>query len=85
MIVVLFGVIGWLSTRETEGLREGDGELVVQTPAPGAAVTIDGKPVGVAPLTIALSSGAHLVEVKIGNGEPRVVPVMIRAGVQTAQ
>lgn len=85
VIGLLLVAVGYLATRETGGLRDGDGELVVQTRAPGAAVTIDGKPSGVTPLTVSLSSGAHVIEVKIGNGEPRVVPVMIRAGMQTAQ
>lgn len=84
VIALLLVAVGYLATRDTGGLREGDGELVVQTRAPGAAVTIDGKPAGVTPLTVSLSSGAHVIEVKIGNAEPRVVPVMIRAGMQTA-
>ncbi|HYE87754.1 MAG TPA: PEGA domain-containing protein, partial [Vicinamibacterales bacterium] len=85
VIALLLGVIGWLSTRDSGEPQPGEGELVVTTRAPGASVAVDGKPAGVTPLTITLSSGAHVVEVKVGAGEPRVVPVMIRAGVQTAQ
>jgi len=50
-------------------------------------VKVDGKDAGVTPVIVRLQSGPHTVEVQAagGKGEPRVVPVMIRAGVQTAQ
>ena len=32
-----------------------------------------------------LPSGAHVLEVQIGKAEPRVIPLTIQAGVQTAQ
>ena len=32
-----------------------------------------------------LDSGAHVLEVQSGKSEPRVIPLMIQAGVQTSQ
>ena len=56
------------------------------TSRPDAAqVIVDGSARGVTPLTVTLSAGAHVVEVRAGTGEPRVIPLMIRANVQTAQ
>ena len=52
---------------------------------PGARVTVDGNERGVTPLTVRLPSGAHVLEVQIGKSEPRVIPLTIQAGVQTAQ
>jgi hypothetical protein len=87
VIVLLLAAVGWLlmSPRDGNALRDGEGELVVTTRNPGAAVKLDGKDVGVTPATVRLPSGAHIIEVQQGSGEPRVIPVMIRAGVQTAQ
>ena len=92
VIVLLLAVVGWLFTRpssdgggDSGALKAGEGELVVTTRTPGAAVKVDGKDAGVTPATIRLQSGAHVIEVQMGKGEPRVVPVMIKAGVQTAQ
>ena len=87
LIVVLIGVVGWQwMGRDTGGgLRSGQGELVVTTRNPGAAVKVDGKEAGTTPATIRLQSGPHTIEVQLGSGEPRVVPVMIKPGVQTAQ
>lgn len=76
--------IAWRATRPSEGLG-GDGELVVQSRPEGAAVSIDDKDRGVTPLTIRLSPGAHVLQVKAGSAEPRVIPLAIRAGTQTAQ
>ena len=78
------GFIAWRATRPSESLG-GDGELVVQSRPEGAAVTIDDKDRGVTPLTIRLSPGAHVLQVKAGSAEPRVIPLAIRAGTQTAQ
>lgn len=78
------GFIAWRATRSSESLG-GDGELVVQSRPEGAAVTIDDKDRGVTPLTIRLSPGAHVLQVKAGSAEPRVIPLAIRAGTQTAQ
>ena len=85
VIVALLVLVGWLLTRDTGAPRSGEGELVVQSRPQGATVLVDGKPRGTTPATLRLSSGAHVLEVKMGNSEPRVIPLMIRAGVQTAQ
>ena len=78
------GFILWRATRPSENLG-GDGELVVKSRPEGAAVSIDDKDRGVTPLTVRLSPGAHVLQVKAGSAEPRVIPLAIRAGTQTAQ
>jgi hypothetical protein len=86
VIVLLLIAVGYFATRGGGGVADSrDGEVAVTTRNPGATVRIDGKPAGVTPVTVSLPPGPHVVEVQMGNGEPRVVPVMIRSGVQTAQ
>ena len=88
VVIVLLGVMGWLLTRDTGGgggMREGEGELVVQSRPEGAQVKVDGAIKGNTPLTVRLDSGAHVLEVQSGKSEPRVIPLMIQAGVQTSQ
>jgi PEGA domain-containing protein len=86
VIVLLLIAVGYFATRGGGGAQDSrDGEVAVTTRNPGAAVKIDGKPAGVTPVTVSLPPGPHVVEVQMGDGEPRVVPVMIRSGVQTAQ
>ena len=47
----------------------GTGQVVVNTEPTGARVTLDGKPVGVSPLTLdAISAGTHLVTVSAPSG-----------------
>ena len=75
---------GWLWSRPGEGLG-GDGELVVQSRPDGAKVVIDDRERGVTPLTLRVSPGTHVMQVRAGTSEPRVIPLLIRAGVQTAQ
>jgi len=76
--------IGWSQTRPTESLGS-DGELVVQSRPEGATVVIDDREHGVTPLTVRMSAGTHVLQVQAGTAEPRVIPLQIRAGVQTAQ
>ena len=83
--VVQSGVVLWLWTRDPGGPRAGEGELVVQSRPVAARVSIDGEEKGVTPLTVKLPSGAHVLEVQSGRSEPRVIPLTIQAGVQTAQ
>jgi len=85
MIVALLGLVGWLWTRDTGVPKAGEGELVVESRPSAGRVTVDGKDRGVTPLTLRLSSGAHVLEVRIGAAEPRVIPLMIKTGIQTAQ
>lgn len=85
VVLLQAGVIGWYWSRPDEGPAEGQGELVVSSRPTGARVVVDGTDRGATPLTLTLSAGAHVVEVRAGNGEPRVIPMVIRANVQTVQ
>ncbi|MCC6988313.1 MAG: PEGA domain-containing protein [Acidobacteria bacterium] len=76
--------IGWSLSRPSESLGS-DGELVVQSRPEGATVVIDDREQGVTPLTVRVSPGTHVLQVRAGAAEPRVIPLQIRAGVQTAQ
>lgn len=78
------GVIGWLVTRPSESLG-GEGELVVHSRPEGATVVIDDRDHGVTPLTVRIRPGTHVLQVRAGSAEPRVIPLSIRAGTQTAQ
>jgi hypothetical protein len=48
-------------------------------------VVIDDQDAGITPLTVRVSPGTHVLQVRAGSAEPRVIPLQIRAGVQTAQ
>jgi hypothetical protein len=80
-------VIGWLWMRSpsSNGIPGGDGELVVESSPPGARVIVDNRERGVTPMKMTLPAGAHVMQVRVGNNEPRVIPLTIRANVQTAQ
>ena len=84
-LVLLQGaLIGWQLSRPSEGLS-GDGELVVQSRPEGARVAVDNEDRGQTPLTLRLAPGTHVLQLRVGAGEPRVIPLQIHAGVQTAQ
>lgn len=83
--IIQSGVVLWLWNRNPGAPRAGEGELVVQSRPVAARVSVDGEERGVTPLTLALPSGAHVLEVQSGKSEPRVIPLTIRPGVQTAQ
>jgi type IV secretory pathway protease TraF len=86
MLVLLQAVvIGWYWTRPAPGPVEGEGELVVSSRPVGARVIVDGSDRGATPLTVTLPAGPHVIEVRAASGEPRVIPLVIRANVQTAQ
>ncbi|HUE85507.1 MAG TPA: PEGA domain-containing protein [Vicinamibacterales bacterium] len=74
--------IAWLVSGSGPAVL-GRGELVVQSRPVAARVTIDGEERGITPLTTELSAGSHVLEVRVGRSEPRVIPLMIRPGVQT--
>jgi hypothetical protein len=78
-------VVLWLWNRAPAAARAGQGELVVQTRPVSARVSVDGTERGVSPITIPLPAGAHVLEVQVGKSEPRVIPLTIQSGVQTAQ
>jgi hypothetical protein len=60
------------------------GTLVVTSNPDGVAAFVDGEPKGMTPVTVTLSAGPHLVELR-GPGEPRTIPVTITAGMQATQ
>jgi hypothetical protein len=85
VLLMQAAAIGWFCSRPAPGPAPGEGELVVTSRPAGATVVIDGSERGATPLTITLDAGPHVVEVRAGSGEPRVIPLVIRANVQTAQ
>jgi hypothetical protein len=60
------------------------GKFSVETRPVGIAVTIDGMPRGVTPLTLDLPAGDHVVEL-VTETEHRKIPVTIRAGSDSSQ
>lgn len=82
--LVQTAVLGWLLTRPSENLGA-EGELVVNSQPQGATVVVDDREHGVTPLTMRISPGTHVLQVRAGTAEPRVIPLSIRPGVQTAQ
>jgi serine/threonine protein kinase len=60
------------------------GTLVVTSNPDGVAAFVDGEPKGMTPVTLTLSAGPHVVELR-GPGEPRTIPVTITAGMQATQ
>jgi hypothetical protein len=60
------------------------GTLVMNSSPEGAAVIVDGEARGKTPITLALSPGAHKVEL-LSDGANRLVPVTITAGAETSQ
>lgn len=79
------GVIAWLWQREPAAPLSTTGELVVESRPEAARVSIDGEERGVTPFRLELAPGAYVLQVAVGGAEPRVIPLTIRAGVQTAQ
>jgi hypothetical protein len=60
------------------------GTLAVQTNPAGASVVIDGKQLGVTPLSLALAPGRHVLEL-VTEGDVRSIPVTITPGGQVSQ
>ena len=75
--------IGWLLMRAPASSGT-QGEIVVQSRPVAARVSIDGEEKGITLYTTELSEGAHVLEVRVGKSEPRVIPVQIRGGVRAA-
>jgi hypothetical protein len=82
LVLVESAVIGWFASTSGASPLSG-GELVIQSRPVAARVTVDGEERGITPFQTEISPGAHVVEVRVGRSEPRVIPVVIRAGVQT--
>ena len=75
-------LIAWLMTRDGASLTD-TGELVVQSRPVAARVAIDGEDRGITPFSTELSAGSHVLEVRVGKAEPRVIPLVIRSGMQS--
>jgi hypothetical protein len=60
------------------------GTLVLTSNPDGVAAFVDGEPKGMTPVTLTLSVGPHVVELR-GPGEPRTIPVTVTAGMQATQ
>lgn len=74
--------IVWLLSGDAPAALARQGGVAITSRPVAARVSIDGEDRGVTPLTLDLSPGAHIVEVRVGRSEPRVIPVMIREGIQ---
>jgi hypothetical protein len=84
LAVVEAAAILWFWSRSSDALVR-DGELTVQSRPVGARVSVEDDEVGVTPVSVRLAPGTYTLKVQVGNAEPRVIVVQIRAGVQTAQ
>jgi hypothetical protein len=79
------GVLMWLWSNPPGPSQSGMGELVVQSRPTSARVIVDGEDRGVTPASFQLQPGAHVLEIRVGKSDSRVIPLTIQAGVQTAQ
>ena len=61
-----------------------EGTLAVESNPKGARLFVDGRPVGVTPVTVALRSGQHEIELRIGD-RARAFNVAIVAGTHVSQ
>ena len=84
LVLVEAGVIGWMVFGGRAGAAGLQGDVVIQSRPVAARVTIDGEEKGITPLTTSLAPGAHIVEVRVGRSEPRVIPVDVKEGVQNS-
>jgi hypothetical protein len=73
-----------LSSPEAVTAHGGMGSLAIHTNPPGAQAIVDGTPRGSTPVTVRLTEGAHLIEVR-GRGGSRTIPVAIEAGRHVSQ
>jgi serine/threonine protein kinase len=73
-----------LLTSDATSPSASTGTLVITTNPEGVEAVVDGESRGVTPLTVTLSAGSHVVELR-GGGEPRTIPVTITAGTQASQ
>lgn len=78
------GVIAWLMFGGRAAATGVQGDVVIQSRPVAARVTIDGEEKGITPLATSLAPGAHIVEVRVGRSEPRVIPVDVKPGVQNS-
>lgn len=80
------GVLIWMWNHPPGSAQAANqGELVVQSRPASARVIVDGEDKGVTPTSMRLAPGAHVLEIRVGSSDARVIPLTIQAGVQTAQ
>jgi hypothetical protein len=79
------GVLMYLWSHPPGTSQNGLGDLVIQSRPASARVIVDGEDRGVTPTSLRLPAGAHVLEIRVGKSDSRVIPVTINAGVQTAQ
>jgi hypothetical protein len=82
LVVIQALVIAWLMMGDPATALT-DGELRIESRPAAARVTINGEERGVTPFQATISPGSHVVEIRVGRSEPRVIPIVIREGVQT--
>jgi hypothetical protein len=83
VVILQAAAIAWLLAGDGAAGLNGGG-LTIQSRPAAARVIIDGEDRGVTPLEMPISPGPHVVEVRVGRSEARVIPVTVREGVQTA-
>ncbi|MGQ0735934.1 MAG: PEGA domain-containing protein [Acidobacteriota bacterium] len=88
LLALLGGIVAvetvWLVTGpSTQPGPLAQGSLGVQSRPVAARVSVDGEDRGITPLSLDLTTGAHVLEVRVGRSEPRVIPIDIRAGVRS--
>jgi hypothetical protein len=82
VVVIQSALIAWLFSGEGAAAVNG-GQLTVQSRPAAARVSIDSEERGTTPFETAISPGSHVIEVRVGRSEPRVIPIVIREGIQT--
>lgn len=60
------------------------GTLVVKTPQPGTTALLDGRALGITPLTVTVAAGPHTLEL-LSAGTTKTVPVTITGGARVEQ
>jgi hypothetical protein len=80
LVAIGEGVFIWMTRAGASALPSSWGVLAIDSHPAGAVVVVDGRERGTTPTELKLPEGAHIVELRTG-GEPRVLPVTIKAGV----
>src|SRR5205814_701445 len=81
--VALAGV-GLFAARHFGTAAAATGMVVVNTNPAGALASVDGVARGLTPVTLTLSAGEHVLELR-GSGDPRRIPIAVAGGTQVSQ